>query len=98
MWNSPWINGADGVGLLRIEQLYFARPIPPTEEELFKELETLIRPLAGRPVTVRLLDNGGYKPLPYLAFPPTANPGLGFADKSLFKSRPVLVKSIVSKC
>jgi phosphotransferase system enzyme I (PtsI) len=27
-------NGADGIGLLRIEQLYFARPSPPTEEEL----------------------------------------------------------------
>ena len=29
-------NGADGVGLLRIEQLYFARPMPPTEDELFR--------------------------------------------------------------
>ena len=26
-------NGADGVGLLRIEQIYFARKIPPTEDE-----------------------------------------------------------------
>ena len=35
-------NGADGVGLLRIEQLYFARPIPPTEDELFSELASLL--------------------------------------------------------
>src|SRR5439155_215835 len=44
-------NGADGVGLLRIEQLYFARPVPPTEDELFSELESLITPLGQRPVT-----------------------------------------------
>ena len=70
-------NGADGVGLLRIEQLYFARPMPPTEDELFRELESLIAPLGNRPVTIRLLDVGGDKPLPYLALPPVSNPGLG---------------------
>ena len=68
---------ADGVGLLRIEQLYFARPMPPTEDELFWELESLVAPLETRPVTIRLLDIGGDKPLPYLALPPTSNPGLG---------------------
>ncbi|HEX3868993.1 MAG TPA: putative PEP-binding protein, partial [Pirellulales bacterium] len=70
-------NGADGVGLLRIEQLYFARPIPPTEDELCAELDSLIRPLGNRPVTIRLLDIGGDKPLPYLALPSTPNPVLG---------------------
>jgi phosphoenolpyruvate-protein kinase (PTS system EI component) len=70
-------NGADGVGLLRIEQLYFARQVPPTEDELFVELARLVRPLGDRPVTVRLLDIGGDKPLPYLRLPSTANPVLG---------------------
>jgi phosphoenolpyruvate-protein phosphotransferase (PTS system enzyme I) len=70
-------NGADGVGLLRIEQIYFARPTPPTEDELFGELESLIAPLGNRPVTIRLLDIGGDKPLPYLGLPVTANPTLG---------------------
>jgi phosphoenolpyruvate-protein phosphotransferase len=70
-------NGADGVGLLRIEQLYLARPMPPTEDELFRELQSLITPLGNRPVTIRLLDIGGDKPLPYLALPPSSNPGLG---------------------
>src|SRR6202011_3967375 len=37
-------NGADGIGLLRIEQLYLARPVPPTEDELFSQLESLITP------------------------------------------------------
>ncbi len=70
-------NGADGIGLLRIEQLYFARPSPPTEEELSSELERLISPLGNRRVTIRLLDIGGDKPLPYLGMPPSPNPTLG---------------------
>jgi phosphoenolpyruvate-protein phosphotransferase len=70
-------NGADGVGLLRIEQIYFARPVPPTEDELFRELETLVTPLGDRPVTIRLLDIGGDKPLPYLGLAAGSNPVLG---------------------
>lgn len=70
-------NGADGVGLLRIEQIYLARPMPPTEDELYRELKSLITPLGNRPVTIRLLDIGGDKPLPYLDLPVTANPVLG---------------------
>jgi phosphoenolpyruvate-protein phosphotransferase len=70
-------NGADGIGLLRIEQLYFARPGPPTEEELTSELERLISPFGDRRVTIRLLDIGGDKPLPYLGMPPSPNPTLG---------------------
>jgi phosphoenolpyruvate-protein phosphotransferase len=70
-------NGADGVGLLRIEQLYFARQAPPTEDELFLELQKLVTPLGDRPVTVRLLDIGGDKPLPFLPLAPTPNPVLG---------------------
>ena len=70
-------NGADGVGLLRIEQIYFARPTPPTEDELFRELQSLVTPLGNRSVTIRLLDIGGDKPLPYLGLPATPNPVLG---------------------
>lgn len=70
-------NGADGVGLLRIEQLYFARPSPPTEDELYRELKDMVMPLGNRTVTVRLLDIGGDKPLPYLGLAATANPVLG---------------------
>ncbi|MCE9547490.1 MAG: hypothetical protein K8T25_18615, partial [Planctomycetia bacterium] len=70
-------NGADGVGLLRIEQLYFARPTPPTEDELYGELKAMIAPLGSRRITIRLLDIGGDKPLPYLGLPPAANPVLG---------------------
>jgi phosphoenolpyruvate-protein phosphotransferase len=70
-------NGADGVGLLRIEQLYFARQDPPTEDELFTSLKALVTPLGNRPVTIRLLDIGGDKPLPFLPMVAGANPSLG---------------------
>jgi phosphoenolpyruvate-protein phosphotransferase len=70
-------NGADGVGLLRIEQLYFARNTPPSEDELFTELQHLVKPLRDRAVTIRLLDIGGDKPLPFLRMPVTLNPVLG---------------------
>ena len=86
-------NGADGVGLLRIEQLYFARPVPPTEDQLFRELESLIAPLGNRPATIRLLDVGGDKPLPYLALPPTSNPGLGRRGVRLLLNYPQLVRT-----
>src|SRR5439155_21259350 len=86
-------NGADGVGLLRIEQLYLARPVPPTEDELFRELESLITPLGSRPVTIRLLDIGGDKPLPYLPLPPTANPVLGRRGVRLLLNYAQLVRT-----
>jgi len=70
-------NGADGVGLLRIEQVYFARSSPPTEDELYRELKSLVAPLSPRTVTIRLLDIGGDTPLPYLGLPPASNPVLG---------------------
>jgi phosphoenolpyruvate-protein phosphotransferase len=70
-------NGADAIGLLRIEQLYFARPSPPTEEELLSELERLISAFGNRRVTIRLLDIGGDKPLPYLNMEASPNPTLG---------------------
>ena len=70
-------NGADGIGLLRIEQLYLARRSPPTEEELWSELQRLIAPFGKRRITIRMLDIGGDKPLPYLGMPRSDNPSLG---------------------
>ena len=70
-------NGADGVGLLRIEQLYFERQTPPNEDELFIELQRLVVPFGEKAVTIRLLDIGGDKALPFLRLPLTSNPALG---------------------
>jgi phosphoenolpyruvate-protein kinase (PTS system EI component) len=88
-------NGADGIGLLRIEQIYFARPTPPTENELFAELKSLVVPLGKRTVTIRLLDIGGDKPLPYLGLPPAPNPVLGLRGVRLLLNYSQLVRTQV---
>jgi phosphoenolpyruvate-protein phosphotransferase len=54
-------NGADGVGLFRLEQLYLGRDRPPDSDELFAELLGILKPLRGKSVTIRLLDIGGDK-------------------------------------
>jgi phosphoenolpyruvate-protein phosphotransferase len=70
-------NGAEGVGLYRLEQFYLSRKTPPAAVELLAELRATFAPMKGKPITVRLLDLGGDKPLPFLKLPPEDNPFLG---------------------
>src|SRR6266540_2394531 len=86
-------NGADGVGLFRIEQLYFARELPPSEEELFSELQHLVAPLREKSVTIRLLDIGGDKAIPSLRLPFESNPLLGKRGVRLLLDYPQLART-----
>jgi phosphoenolpyruvate-protein phosphotransferase len=86
-------NGADGVGLFRIEQLYLGRELPPTEDELYEEMQAIASPLRNKPVTIRLLDVGGDKPLPFLRPPSEANPSLGLRGIRLLLRHPVLLRT-----
>ena len=86
-------NGADGVGLFRIEQLYFARELPPSEEELFSELQHLVAPLREKPVTIRLLDIGGDKAIPSLRLPFESNPLLGKRGVRVLLDYPQLARA-----
>ena len=69
--------GAAGVGLLRTEFLFLGREGPPSEEEQVREYAAACRALEPHPVTVRTLDAGSDKALPYLSLPPEPNPALG---------------------
>ncbi|MPZ90885.1 MAG: phosphoenolpyruvate--protein phosphotransferase [Actinobacteria bacterium] len=69
--------GADGVGLLRTEFLFLERSAMPTEDEQFDTLSAIARALGDRPLTIRTLDVGADKPLPYLRRGPEENPFLG---------------------
>ena len=69
--------GAEGVGLLRTEFLFWGREELPGEEEQAETLRQIAITLDGRPLVVRTLDAGADKPLPALAMPPEANPFLG---------------------
>jgi phosphoenolpyruvate-protein phosphotransferase len=70
-------NGADGIGLLRIEVFFLSRSMLPSEKELTDALGHAITPFKTKPVTVRLLDIGGDKQLPYLPAVNESNPLLG---------------------
>ena len=69
--------GAAGVGLFRTEFLFLERATPPSEEEQLAAYRSVVEAFAPHPVTIRLLDIGGDKPIPYLPIPPEANPFLG---------------------
>lgn len=71
--------GAAGVGLYRTEYLYLTHPDVPDEEEQTEAYLNVIRAMPHVPVTIRTLDIGGDKSVPYLGHgAPEANPFLGW--------------------
>ena len=72
------VNTCDGTGLLRTEFLYLERTVFPSEEEQFRMYRRIVDAMAGRPVTIRTLDIGGDKQLPYFKTPRESNPALGW--------------------
>lgn len=87
-------NGAEGIGLFRTEFLYMNRNNFPTEEEQFEAYKYVAEKMNGKPVTIRTLDIGGDKKLPYLNMPDEMNPFLGYRairlcldEKEMFKTQ-----------
>ncbi len=85
-------NGAEGIGLVRTEQIFQEHDIFPEEEEQFKIYQGLSEKLFPNEVTIRTLDIGGDKVLPVDAQEP--NPFLGWRgirflldNKKLFKNQ-----------
>lgn len=68
----------DGVGLLRTEFLYMERAQFPSEEEQYRLYRRVVERMKGRPVTLRTLDIGNDKQLPYFKTPKENNPALGW--------------------
>ena len=69
--------GAEGVGLYRTEVPFLMREGFPTEEEQRQIYREHLEAFAPRPVTMRTLDVGGDKALPYFPIE-EANPFLGW--------------------
>ncbi len=69
--------GAEGCGLLRTEFLFLDRADAPSREEQRSAYQAIADALDGRPLTIRTLDIGGDKPVPYIRFPDEQNPALG---------------------
>lgn len=87
-------NGAEGVGLYRTEFLFMNREEVPSEEEQYQAYKGVCENMKGYPVTIRTLDVGGDKPIPYLDIPAENNPFLGLRgiryclqDTKLFKTQ-----------
>lgn len=69
--------GAEGVGLYRSEVPFMSRDRFPSEDEQYIIYRQILKAFAPRPVTMRTLDIGGDKTLPY--FPVVEdNPYLGW--------------------
>ena len=69
--------GARGVGLFRTEFLFLERRTAPSEDEQADAYGEVAAMFAPDPVTVRLLDVGGDKPISYVPLPREDNPFLG---------------------
>lgn len=82
--------GARGVGLFRTEFLFLERSAAPSEEEQLLAYRAAVEAFAPNPVTIRLLDIGGDKPIPYLTLAPEQNPFLGVRALRLAASEPEL--------
>ncbi len=85
--------GADGAGLVRTEILFLDRDRAPSADEQEHEYRAVLDAFAGRPVTIRTLDVGGDKPLPYLPQEAEANPFLGVRGVRLSLTRPDLLRA-----
>ncbi|HET7726157.1 MAG TPA: phosphoenolpyruvate--protein phosphotransferase [Candidatus Limnocylindrales bacterium] len=79
---------ARGVGLFRTEFLFLERSSPPSEAEQVDAYRRVVEAFRPHPVTIRLLDVGGDKPIPYLPIPAEANPFLGVRALRLAATKP----------
>lgn len=86
--------GAEGVGLLRTEYLFFQHHTIPSEDEQTEVYSDMVRRMGGRPVIFRTLDVGGDKVSDYLGAKREYNPFLGWrgirfslANRLLFKTQ-----------
>ncbi len=70
--------GARGVGLYRTEFPYMARREFPGRQEQYELYRRVVEGFPGEPVTIRTLDIGGDKGLPYFTHPHEDNPFMGW--------------------
>lgn len=70
--------GAEGIGLFRSEFLYMESRDFPDEEKQYKAYAEAAEICGERPLTIRTLDIGGDKALPYLDLEKEENPFLGY--------------------
>jgi phosphoenolpyruvate-protein phosphotransferase len=80
--------GAVGVGLYRTEYLFLTHPSVPDEDEQLKTYQAVIVQSPNQRVTIRTLDLGGDKQVPYLGNQHETNPFLGWRSIRLSTAHP----------
>ena len=86
-------NGAKGIGLYRTEFLFMNNDRFPSEDEQFEAYKAVAEALEGKPVTIRTMDIGGDKSLPYMQLPKEENPFLGWRALRVCLDRPEILKT-----
>jgi len=79
---------ADGIGLYRTEIMFIKEDRLLTQDEQHGRYQKVVDEMKGRPVTFRLLDVGGDKPLPFLRIQKESNPYLGWRGARFLLGNP----------
>ncbi len=87
--------GAEGVGLFRTELPFIIRNRLISEEEQYSIYKSLLKQFENRPVTIRTLDIGGDKLLPFQESTPylEANPFLGLRSIRISLLKPDIFRT-----
>lgn len=85
--------GAEGIGLFRTEFLFLKWKKLPSESEQFDLYSQIIRDAEGIPISFRILDAGGDKPIEALPMEKEANPFLGYRSIRLILSEANILKT-----
>lgn len=86
--------GAEGIGLVRTEFLFYERDAAPSEDEQAEIYRGIVEAVGPeRPCVIRTMDVGGDKPLSYLALPQEANPFLGVRGVRVSLDHPELFRA-----
>jgi phosphoenolpyruvate-protein phosphotransferase len=80
--------GADAVGLYRTEYVFLMHHAVPTEDEQYAAYRAVIEAAPNRSVTIRTLDLGADKHVPYLGSVREANPFMGWRSIRLTSDYP----------
>lgn len=85
--------GAAGIGLFRSEFIYMAGTRLPDEEEQYSVYAAAAELCGELPLTIRTLDIGADKGLPYMTLPAEENPNLGIRGIRFCLKNPELFKT-----
>ncbi len=83
--------GATGVGLFRTEYLFLTHHDVPGEEEQYEYYRQIVENSPGQTATIRTLDLGGDKTVPYLGRRSEPNPFMGWRSIRIFFENPKLL-------